>query len=255
MSDSSTWEKYGENWVVCPDCHFLFPKEDVRHRCMGVVPITRFRELEAQLVKALRDVTRLETERNSWQEGYDLLAATKHSALQQIQSQAELIGKLRDLAGKLTHQIRISGAVDDHGHDLRNLKALHDMEAGLALPVPSPASAAKPHQDILFLAWLRKVAPKTMEVWERNFRVEPDILEECEEGVDPLKPKHPDTVRLDKLFATRSWRLPLIPAATREELDALLEKGNPDTWPHLPCAPENACAACRAQLYRAKEGK
>jgi hypothetical protein len=39
----------------------------------------------------------------------------------------ELLNALKELA----HQVQISNAIDDHGHALKNLKALHDAEAAI----------------------------------------------------------------------------------------------------------------------------
>jgi hypothetical protein len=39
---------------------------------------------------------------------------------------------------ELAHQVRISNAVDDHGHELKNLKALHDAERVLAVALHQP---------------------------------------------------------------------------------------------------------------------
>jgi hypothetical protein len=44
-----------------------------------------------------------------------------------IAAAPELLTALKELA----HQVQISNAIDDHGHALKNLKALHDAEAAI----------------------------------------------------------------------------------------------------------------------------
>jgi hypothetical protein len=53
---------------------------------------------------------------------------TRDANTRLIAASPELLAALRELA----HQVEISNAVDDHGHELKNLKALHDARALIA---------------------------------------------------------------------------------------------------------------------------
>lgn len=46
---------------------------------------------------------------------------------------ADVVAMVREPLRELIRQIEISNAVDDHGHSLKNLKALADAKAALAL--------------------------------------------------------------------------------------------------------------------------
>jgi hypothetical protein len=78
---------------------------------------------DIRTITELRDTIRALEARDA---NSELLAALQ-SACNHMRAAPELLNALKELA----HQVQISNAIDDHGHALKNLKALHDAEAAI----------------------------------------------------------------------------------------------------------------------------
>ena len=106
-------------------------KEEREFLSGGGIPYDSPMELVQWIDRALATIDQMEQERDATQRGLETITEQFQLRALKLAKAEQRQQKLVETLKNLEHQVRISNAIDDHGHEMKNLKALADATEAL----------------------------------------------------------------------------------------------------------------------------